>query len=213
MPLTGFGVAWTILFIFSPHIDYEYSISILLTTAIVIPSVWLLLRQNKEEAFLSWGWTLTGIIYIGWLLSHFVALRELDWGREWVLYAFLVTFASDTVAYFIGKTWGKHPLAPSISPRKTQEGAMGGILGSVIVSLLTVWLFEMPINYGYAIVLAIAVSVFGQAGDLFESLFKRNMGIKDSGNSIPGHGGFLDRMDSIIFAGIIVYYYVILLGG
>jgi phosphatidate cytidylyltransferase len=169
----------------------------------------MLLRRNKENAFLSWIWTLTGILYIGWLLSHYVALRELDFGREWVLYALFVTFASDTFAYFIGKTWGRHQLSP-ISPKKTQEGALGGILGSVIISLLMVWLFKLPINYGYAILLGIAVSVFGQIGDLFESLFKRNMGIKDSGHSLPGHGGFLDRMDSIVFTGVIVYYYVVL---
>jgi phosphatidate cytidylyltransferase len=210
VPFTAFGIIWTILFIFSPHLDYDYLISILLTIAIVIPPVWLLLRQNKEDAFLSWMWTLTGILYIGWLLSHFIALRELDFGREWVFYAFFVTFASDTFAYFIGKTWGKHQLAPAISPKKTQEGALGGIFGSIVISLLFVWLFDMPINYGYAIILGILVSIFGQIGDLFESLFKRNMGIKDSGNSLPGHGGFLDRIDSLVFTGVIVYYYVIL---
>jgi phosphatidate cytidylyltransferase len=210
VPFTTFGIIWTIMFVFSPHLNYEYLTPILLTLAMVIPPVWLLLRQNKENAFLSWMWTLTGILYIGWLLSHYVSLRELDFGREWVLYTLLVTLASDTFAYFIGKTWGKHQLSPTISPKKTQEGALGGILGSIIISILFVWLFNLPINYGYAIILAIMVSIFGQIGDLFESLFKRNMGIKDSGNSLPGHGGFLDRMDSLAFAGVIVYYYVIL---
>ncbi|MDD4874137.1 MAG: phosphatidate cytidylyltransferase [Dehalococcoidales bacterium] len=211
VPLTAFGIIWTILFIVSPHFDYAYIIPILLTGTIVIPPIWLLLRQHKEDAFLSWVWTLTGILYIGWLLSYFVALR-LDFGREWVLYACFVTFASDTFAFFIGKTWGKHPLSPTISPRKTQEGAAGGIFGAIVISLLIVWLSDIPINYGYAIILAIVVSIFAQVGDLFESLFKRNMGIKDSGNSLPGHGGFLDRIDSLVFAGVIVYYYVILFG-
>jgi phosphatidate cytidylyltransferase len=213
VPFTAFGVIWTIIFIFSPHLDYDYLVPVLLTIAIIIPPIWMLLRRNKENSFLSWIWTLTGILYIGWLLSHYVALRELDFGREWVLYALFVTFASDTFAYFIGKTWGKHQLSPTISPKKTQEGALGGVLGSIIISLMMVWLFKLPINYGYAILLGIAVSVFGQIGDLFESLFKRNMGIKDSGHTLPGHGGFLDRMDSIVFTGVIVYYYVVLFVG
>jgi phosphatidate cytidylyltransferase len=212
-PLTAFGVIWTIIFIFSPHFDYEYLMPILLTAAIMLPPVWLILRRNKENAFLSWIWTLAGILYIGWLLSHYVALRELDMGREWVFYALFVTFASDTFAYFIGRAWGKHQLSPAISPKKTQEGALGGILGSIIISLLMVWLCNLPIDYGYAILLAIAVSIFGQVGDLFESLFKRNMGVKDSSHILPGHGGFLDRLDSIVFTGVVVYYYVVLFVG
>jgi phosphatidate cytidylyltransferase len=213
VPLTTFGVICTIAFIFSPHFDYEYLVPLLLTAAIMLPPVWLIFRRNKENAFLSWIWTLAGILYIGWLLSHYVALRELDMGREWVFYALFATFASDTFAYFIGRAWGKHQLSPAISPKKTHEGALGGILGSIIVSLLMVWLCNLPIDYGFAILLAIAVSIFGQIGDLFESLFKRNMGIKDSSNVLPGHGGFLDRIDSIVFAGVIVYYYVVLFVG
>lgn len=213
VPFTAFGIIWTILFILSPHLGYDYLMPILLTFAIIIPPICLLLRRNKDFAVLSWMWTVTGILYIGWLLSHFVALRELDMGREWVLYAVFVTFASDTFAYFIGKTWGKHQLAPSISPKKTKEGALGGVLGSILISLLMVWIFDLPINYGYAIILGIMVSIFGQIGDLFESLFKRNMGVKDSGKALPGHGGFLDRIDSVVFTGVIVYYYVVLFVG
>ena len=134
-------------------------------------------------------------------------------GREWVFYALLVTFATDTFAYFIGKTWGRHKLAPDISPKKTVEGAIGGLVGAAVISVLAVWLFGLPVNYGIAVVLGILISIFGQVGDLFESLFKRNMGVKDSGNSLPGHGGFLDRIDSIVFTGVFVYYYVVLFVG
>lgn len=210
VPFTLFGIIMTIVFIFSPHLDFAYMIPILLTIAIIFPPVGMILRRNKENAFLSWAWTLAGILYIGWLLSHYISLRELEMGREWVYYALLVTFATDTFAYFIGKTWGKHLLAPTISPKKTKEGAIGGMLGAVIISVLAVWLFSLPINYGIAVLLGLVVSIFGQLGDLFESLFKRNMGIKDSGKSLPGHGGFLDRMDSIVFTGVVVYYYVVL---
>ena len=210
VPFTVFGIIMTVIFIFSPLFDFVYMSPVLITFAIIIPVIGMIMRRNKDNSFLSWIWTLAGILYIGWLLSHYVALREMEMGREWVYYALLVTFATDTFAYFIGKTWGKHLLAPSISPKKTKEGALGGMLGAVIISVLAVWLFAMPVNYGVAVLLGIVISIFGQLGDLFESLFKRNMGIKDSGNSLPGHGGFLDRMDSIVFTGVVVYYYVVL---
>ncbi|HAS27890.1 MAG TPA: phosphatidate cytidylyltransferase, partial [Dehalococcoidia bacterium] len=213
VPFTIFGIIMTVIFIFSPHLDFAYMLPILLTIAIIFPSVGMILRRNKDNGFLSWIWTLAGILYIGWLLSHYISLRELEMGREWVFYALAVTFATDTFAYFIGKTWGRHKLAPDISPKKTIEGAVGGVLGAVVISVLAVWLFALPINYGIAVLLGIVVSIFGQVGDLFESLFKRNMGIKDSGKSLPGHGGFLDRIDSIVFTGVVVYYYVVLFVG
>jgi len=209
-PLTSFGLIWTLLLIISPHCSWIYINPLLLTSAVVLPSLWLLARRQKENAFASWIWTTAGIIYIGFLLSHFVALRGLESGRDWVLFALFVTFASDSTAYFIGRAFGKHSLATNISPKKTQEGAVGGVIGAVIVSLLLVVLLDLPIGYVAATLLAIAVSFFGQIGDLLESLFKRNMGVKDSGNAMPGHGGFLDRIDSVVFAGVVVYYYVIL---
>lgn len=211
-PLTGFGAVWTLLFIISPHCSWAYINPFLLTTTVVLPPILLLARRQKEGAFPGWAWTVAGILYIGWLLSHFVALRDLNFGRGWVFFALFATFASDTTAYFIGRAWGRHRLAPSISPKKSWEGAIGGVAGAVIISPLLVMLLDLPLGYGVAVLLAIAVSIFGQIGDLFESLFKRNTGIKDSGNTIPGHGGFLDRMDSVIFAGVVVYYYVILFG-
>ena len=149
------------------------------------------------------------MLYVGLLLSHLVWLRDLDFGREWVLFALFVTFASDTAAYFIGRRWGRDPLAPDISPGKTWQGAVAGVIAAIVMGLLLLNLFELPLNYGQAVLLALAVSVFGQLGDLVESLFKRNMNTKDLGDSMPGHGGFLDRLDSVIFAGIVVYYFVI----
>jgi phosphatidate cytidylyltransferase len=219
-PLIYFGLIWTPLFILSrnpdllstlePYFDTNLLIPLLLTSAVILPLIWLLLRPKKEAAFTSWAWTLAGILYVGWLLSHFVALRgEVD-GRNWVLLALLTTFASDSTAFFSGRAWGRHLLAPHISPRKTWEGAVAGALGAIIVSLLLCLLFDLPLGYGGAILIGLAISVFGQLGDLAESLLKRNMGVKDSAKGVPGHGGFLDRMDSVVFAGIVVYYYVIL---
>ncbi len=206
-PLTYFGLVWTLLFIISPHFQYDFTVPLLLTLAVILPLSWLLGRPKKEGAFIGWAWTLAGILYLGWLLSYLVALRGLDGGRNWVFFALFTTFASDTAAFFVGRALGRHKLAPNISPGKTWEGTIAGVFGAIIASLLFTLL--LPISYAQAIVLGILVSIFGQLGDLVESLLKRNMGVKDSGRLIPGHGGFLDRIDSVVFAGVVVYYYVI----
>jgi len=221
LPLTYFGLIWTLLFILSrdsdllsilkAHFDLSLLTPLLLTSVVLLPLIWFLRRGQKEEAFTSWAWTIAGILYVGWLLGYLVALRGLDDGRNWVFFALFTTFASDTAAFFVGRALGRHHLALHISPGKTWEGAIGGVFGAIIVSLLFILStpLSLPLNWGQAILLGLLVSIFGQLGDLVESLFKRNMGVKDSSQLIPGHGGLLDRMDSIVFAGIVVYYYVI----
>jgi phosphatidate cytidylyltransferase len=217
-PLTYFGLIWTLLFILSPHFDYATLTPFLLTSAVILSLIWLLLRRQKEGAFIGWAWTIGGILYIGWLLSHFVTLRELDDGRNWVFLALFTTFASDTAAFFVGRALGKHHLAPRISPGKTWEGAIAGVFGAIILSLFFTLpklftvsnpLYLQDFSYWQAILLGLLISIFGQLGDLVESLLKRNMGVKESGTLIPGHGGVLDRLDSVVFAGVVVYYYVI----
>jgi len=219
-PLIYFGLIWTALFILSknsellsllePHFNLDLLTPLLLTSAVILPLVCHLWRPQKE-AFTSWVWTIAGILYLGWLLSHFVALRGLDAGRNWVFFALFTTFASDTAAFFIGRALGRHHLAPHISPGKTWEGAIAGVCGAIIISLCFIppTPLSLPLNYGQAILLGFLVSIFGQLGDLTESMLKRNMGVKDSSQLIPGHGGFLDRIDSVVFAGVVVYYYVI----
>ena len=210
-PLTYFGLIWTLLFILSPHFDYDILTPLLLTSAVILSLIWLLLRPQKEGTLIGWAWTIAGILYIGWLLSYLVALRELDDGRNWVFLALFATFGSDTAAFFAGRALGRHKLSPHISPQKTWEGAIAGLLGAIVISLLFTipTPLSLPLSYGQAILLGLLVSIFGQLGDLAESLLKRSMGVKDSGRLVPGHGGFLDRMDSIVFASIVVYYYVV----
>ncbi len=209
--LIYFGLVWSLLFILSPYYNYSFILPVLLSSAIILPLIYLLFRRNKEQAFASWVWTIGGILYIGWLLSYWVELRGPLDGRNWVFLGLLATFASDSAAYFIGRKWGKHYLAPSVSPKKTWEGAIAGVIGAIIIGLLFTLPtpLSLPLNYWQAVILGAAISIFGQFGDLVKSLFKRNMGVKDSSNLIPGHGGFLDRIDSIVFAGVVVYYYVI----
>ncbi len=223
--LTVFGVIWTLLFIairnpklqslIEPRFSLDLLFPLLITVGVAVSLIVLLTRKQKQGAFTDWTWAFAGILYVGWFLSYLVALRGLDAGRSWVFLAIFATFGSDSAAFFIGKALGKHKLAPSISPKKTWEGSIGGLLGAVAVSLL--FLLPTPVqlsaylSWWHIIILGLLVSVFGQLGDLVESLLKRNTGVKDSGSFFPGHGGFLDRIDSIVFAAIIVYYWVLLL--
>lgn len=186
----------------------------LLLAALVLPLLWsrLPVRFRVEGSTWKGGvWTIIGIIYLGWMLGHLVALRGLADGRNWVFLALFATFAYDTAAYFTGRTLGRHKMAPRVSPGKTWEGVAGGVIGAVLVSLFFTLdsPLGLPVTWGHALVLGLLVSFFGQIGDLMESAFKRYTSVKDSGNSLPGHGGFLDRLDSIVFSGLVVYYYVI----
>ena len=223
-PLTVFGIIWTILLIvvrnttlqskIEPYIGADLLIPTIITAGMAVSLFLLLIRKKKLGAFTDWAWTFAGILYIGWLLSYLVTLRGLADGRNWVFLAIFVTFGSDSAAYCIGKIMGKRKLAPTISPGKTWEGSIAGLVGAAAVSLL--FLLPTPVkltaylNWWQLIIIGLLVSVFGQLGDLIESLFKRNAGVKDSGNIFPGHGGMLDRMDSIVFAVVIVYYIVVL---
>jgi phosphatidate cytidylyltransferase len=225
-PLTVFGIIWTILLIvvrdtwirthLAPYIEIELLVPNMLTAGMAISLLLLLARKQKQGAFTDWSWTLAEILYVGWLLGYLVALRGVNDGRSWLFLAILATFGSDSAAYFIGRLFGKQKLAPTISPKKTWEGAVGGLAGAVAVSLL--FLLPTPLkltaylNWWQIIIVGLLISIFGQLGDLVESLLKRNTGVKDSGNIFPGHGGMLDRMDSIVFAVVVVYYLVILLG-
>lgn len=206
-PFAILGSIAVVLFIASPH--FENSLPPLLTGFAVISLLYLLKPGDRSQAFVRWAWTLAGVIYVGWLFSFIVSLRGLDGGREWLLLALGVTVASDTFAYFIGRKTGRHKLAPSISPGKSWEGAIAGAIAAVAVALMLKPALDLPSSYLALGLLGLFTSIVGQAGDLIESLFKRNMAVKDSGHAIPGHGGFLDRMDSVVFAVIAVYYYVI----
>ncbi len=206
---TYLGLLWSALFVLSPHLHTTYSTPLLITSAIVILLIWFLIVSPKDTAFSNWTWTMVGILYTGWLLSYWVELRDLTDGKYWALLAIFTTFACDTSAFFIGRTWGKHRLAPRISPGKTWEGAVGGALGAITSCLIFKVIFPLPINYWGVILLGFIIGLFAQLGDLVESILKRSAGVKDSGKTIPGHGGILDRIDSLIFTGVIVYYYVL----
>ena len=181
---------------------------------------WLLFRTGEpEKSILSWALTLVGPLYIGWPLSRFVLLRELPDGLLWAAVALLGTWASDTGAYFVGRLCGRHKLYPRISPAKTWEGAVGGIATPAVVVgilLLAVNRFgtsgpavvDLPM-WILGITLGLLIGLASTIGDLGESLIKRGTGVKDASRLIPGHGGILDRLDSLVFSVPLVYYYVV----
>ena len=176
-----------------------------------------LLRLSKagelSTVFQDIGYTFLGPLYVGLLLGHLMPLRAMVEGREWTLLLFFTIWMGDTAAFYTGRSIGRHKLYPEISPNKTVEGAIGGIVGSfVIVALARTWYLNQ-LSLIDVTVISIGIAVMGQLGDLCESMFKRSAGVKDSGSLIPGHGGVLDRFDSTLFAAPILYYYLVLIKG
>lgn len=153
--------------------------------------------------------TLMGTLYVG-LLSYVYLLRMLPDGWIWLIFMLAGTWACDTSAYFVGKSFGKRKLAPVLSPKKTLEGALGGLLGSVLVSYLFSSYIYPFLSMPKMLLLGLMVGIAAEVGDLLESAFKREAGIKDSSRLIPGHGGILDRIDSALFTAPLVYYFVVL---
>jgi phosphatidate cytidylyltransferase len=164
-----------------------------------------------EEASMKLAYTVLGILYIPFLFSHVFALKDLENGRYWILTALLLVWACDSAAYFIGIKFGKHKMAPSISPKKSIEGGLAGITAPIISMFIikyALYFKNVEISILHIIVVGAIVGIVGQVGDLAESMFKREYGIKDSGNLLLGHGGFLDRFDSLIFIIPILFYYL-----
>lgn len=175
--------------------------------------------RRSEEALLNVAVEFFGVAYIAVPLSYMLAIlypiatNTVEDGRWWLIYLIFVTKVTDIGAYFVGRIWGKHRLAPVLSPHKTWEGAVGGLICTIGLSLLMVYLGRMfagsafPLQYLDALLLGILIGIFGQIGDLAESLLKRDAAVKDS-SRMPGLGGVLDMIDSLIFTAPIVYFYL-----
>jgi phosphatidate cytidylyltransferase len=154
--------------------------------------------EPNDAAGVRLAWLIAGPLYVGGLLSHLGTLHQMAHGGEWVLLAMWFAWASDTGAYFAGRFFGQHKLAPRVSPSKTIEGSIGGLLGSLTGALAAHFWFLPSLPLSHAIGLAIVGGGLGQAGDLVESLIKRSTKVKDSGSILPGHGGLLDRVDALM---------------
>lgn len=180
-------------------------------TALVVASlVWhVVFRQVRTT---DTAVTVFGAVYVGFLLAHLVLVRQLDSGAELTLAIIVSVWANDVFAYLIGSTMGRHKLAPRISPNKSWEGLAAGTVFTILVWILLFYVIDSPISLGWLAVAGFGVSLAAIVGDLAESRLKREAGVKDSGRLLPGHGGFLDRFDSLILVSVVAYYLLVWAG-
>lgn len=207
----------TLLFVFGRVRDGFESAPWILTLVILVSMTYHLLafERGRDQSGTDFGITLSGILYFGWLGSYLISLRELPEGLWWVLLVLPAVWIADSGAYFIGGRFGRHKLSPRLSPKKSWEGYLGGIitgtLGTALLAL--VWIYwagpDTTISMWKGALLGLILSVLTPLGDLGESMIKRQVGVKDSSNLIPGHGGAFDRIDSWLWAGAIGYYVII----
>ncbi len=163
-------------------------------------------KTNKDVVWLV-AKQLMGLIYIPLFLSYLVFLRNGSDGIAWIYFLLIIVFAGDTGAFYAGSYFGKHKLCPSISPGKTIEGALGGLVSNIAAGSVFKYYFLATYSWPVSVLLFICVGIAGQIGDLFESELKRSSGIKDSGSILPGHGGILDRIDALLFAAPVAWVF------
>lgn len=180
------------------------------TLSAIVAFMWVLFC-GKQPYIANVATTILGFLYCGWFPLHLLFLRNLDNGAGYTVMLFFAVLVTDTFCYFVGSRFGKHKLSAVISPNKTIEGSIGGTIMCLVFSLA----LGMPIGlpWYHALILGILIAAFAQIGDLCESMIKRDCGVKDSSNVLPGHGGFLDRTDSYILTIPIVYYYLQYIAG
>jgi phosphatidate cytidylyltransferase len=217
-PLSWWGYAIglsVILAVFFGH-HYLWGLSVILLLLMFFSIV---IRAKVDTAIMSLSSTVFGLIYVSLLLSHMILLRYISdpvmlfdevydpVGSKLIVLTFALIWIGDTGAYFTGMAFGKRPLAPKISPKKSMEGLAGGALFTLAAAFLIArfWIWEL--SAWQALAIGLGVVIFGTLGDLFESLLKRDAGVKDSGSLLPGHGGVLDRFDSMMFALPFVYWF------
>jgi phosphatidate cytidylyltransferase len=221
-PVRWLGFASALVLLGLAYRPHTPNASLLTTGALLVLLALALRRAGQPRVLESAAVTAFGVFYVGWLSAHFVLLRELPWraglaygdGASLVLYAFLVTWSCDTGAYVTGRFLGRTRPWTTISPRKTLEGAAGGLVFALIgaqvgaVTFLRAEGGHALLTWPHALAIGLLVGVCGQVGDLVESLFKRDAASGDSSDLIPGHGGVLDRFDSLYFGAPIVYHYL-----
>jgi phosphatidate cytidylyltransferase len=212
-PLWGYGAFWLLLFAFQQQRFPTVILVALVLIAAFLSAMWRYHLPIRERAFALMA-EILGIFYIALFLYPAIPIRYAFGniiGMHWTFILLAVICGVDTTALAVGKTLGKTRFAPLLSPKKTNEGALGGLLGGMIVAVaLQHFLFsELPLIH--VIIASILLGVFGQLGDLAESMLKRAAAIKDSSHLIPGHGGALDRMDSLLFGFPVLYAYLVLI--
>jgi len=197
----------------TPEVRLEYGLLLALTA---IPLAALARGGDWSPVMGDIGATLLASTFVGVFFGYLLQLRLLtdlpkgdENGSDLVFLLFFIVWASDTAAYYVGSLLGRHPLAPSVSPKKTMEGAVGGLAGALVAAFAARAWFMQRLGVADCLILGMALGVVGMAGDLVESMLKRSAGVKDSARLVPGHGGLLDRVDSLLYAAPVLYYYYI----
>jgi phosphatidate cytidylyltransferase len=236
-PLVSFGLSAGAALTLIQYVGTDYQANLLMTATLLVVLVAQLGKAAISEALASVSGTFFGVFYVGWLLSHAISLRNFhrvvvdrygaestasleiadEFGVFLVFFTLFVVIWCDAGAYFGGRAYGKHKLAPAISPKKTVEGAVSGVFGGLLAGATCKGLFEFfwpelsaPVSWTAVGLLALLLSVAGIVGDLIESLLKRDAQVKDTGRLFPGHGGVLDRIDSLLLAVPVMYYSMLL---
>jgi phosphatidate cytidylyltransferase len=185
----------------------QYQLVLVLSASVPVTFVLSLLRPQREHISWAMAATFLGIVWIGLAIAHAILLREAQHGGALLLDVLIGTFLCDTCAYFTGRAWGSRPIAPRISPNKTLEGLLGGIVGGTFFF----WLFAIAYQHDWfhgpdALLIGVCVALATPLGDLFESAIKRDLDVKDAGRLFGAHGGVLDRLDGVLFSVVVGYY-------
>ncbi len=215
-PATLLAVGGTLLLVIGRNINGLASAAWMISLVVLLAMTYHLFSYEfgRDQAATDFAVTLAAVFYIGWFGAYFISLHNLPQGKWWVLVVLPAVWFADGGAYFIGKRFGRHPLSPRLSPNKTWEGYFGGILTGVLLTALLSWLWGFVPGTTSAItpsrgaLVGLVMSIFPTLGDLGESMIKRQVGVKDSGNILPGHGGAFDRIDSWLWAALLGYYMV-----
>lgn len=214
-PNLWLGILWILLIVLqfgvsllpnAPLLQTFFTLPAVLTVVLGATLIWSL--YQTEKPLLGWMSTSVGAVYIGILSGQIVSLRLLENGLWWLVFGVFITWANDTTAYFTGVTLGRHRLWPRLSPKKTWEGTVAGWLGAALMGGLITWLSPLQLGFLFGFWIGAVSGIFALFGDLSVSMFKRQVGVKDSGWLFPGHGGVLDRMDSILFVLPFIYQVV-----
>jgi phosphatidate cytidylyltransferase len=215
-PAIALVVGGTLLLLIGRNINGFDSAAWMISLTVLLAMTYHLVayERGRDQAATDFGVTVAGVMYIGWFGAYFISLRNLPDGKWWILLVLPAVWFADSGAYFIGKRFGKHKLSPRLSPNKTWEGYFGGILVAVVLTPLLVVIWQAVTGTNSAItplrgaLMGLVMGIFPTLGDLGESMIKRQVGVKDSGKLLPGHGGAFDRIDSWIWAVVIGYYMI-----
>jgi phosphatidate cytidylyltransferase len=192
-----------------PEASASFGTAVWLVCVPVSAAVFLFTAKSTEGLADKWARFLCGLLYIPCLVGFLPALRSLPDGGSWIWIPLLAAWFGDTGGYFAGRAFGKHKMIPLISPKKTWEGFVGGVVLAVLGVFVWKWLFLDALRWWDCVILGLLGNVAGVTGDLVASMIKRTHGVKDTGKFLPGHGGMIDRIDSVIFSLPVVYGYVV----